>query len=103
MIARIWHGWAPPATADDYQRHYQTDVAEHLHEVDGFLGARLLRRVEGAEVRFTSIAYFTGMDAIRAFAGADPEHAVLEEAARRALTRWDDRVTHHEVAVDVTT
>jgi len=23
MIARIWRGWAPLATADDYQRHYE--------------------------------------------------------------------------------
>jgi len=25
----------------------------------------------------------------------------VEDAARRALSRWDDRVSHHEVAVDV--
>ncbi len=24
MIARIWRGWAPLASADDYQRHYET-------------------------------------------------------------------------------
>jgi heme-degrading monooxygenase HmoA len=98
----MWRGWAPLATADDYQRHYQTDVAEHLRDVEGFLGARLLRRAEGVEVEFTSITYFTGMDAIKAFAGDDPEHAVLEEAARQALSHWDDRVTHHEVAADLT-
>jgi hypothetical protein len=41
------------------------------------------------------------MDDVRAFAGDDPERAVVEEAARRVLSRWDDRVTHHEVAVDL--
>ena len=41
------------------------------------------------------------MDDVRAFAGEDPERAVVEDAARRALTRWDERVTHHEVAVDL--
>jgi hypothetical protein len=30
MIARTWQGWAPSATADDYQRHYETEVTEHL-------------------------------------------------------------------------
>src|SRR6202043_3624832 len=44
MIARIWRGWAPTATADDYQRHYETEVGEHLGAVSGFHGARLLRR-----------------------------------------------------------
>ena len=32
MIARTWRGWAPAATAGDYQRHYETDVAEHLRQ-----------------------------------------------------------------------
>lgn len=101
MIARTWRGWAPKATADDYQRHYETDVAEHLRHVPGFRGARLLRRQDGDEVVFTSITFFTSMDDVRAFAGEDPEQAVVEETARRALSRWDDRVTHHEVAVDL--
>jgi heme-degrading monooxygenase HmoA len=101
MIARTWHGWAPVATADDYQRHYETEVAEHLRKTPGFRGARLLRHEEGDEVRFTSVTLFAGMDDVRAFAGADPEQAVVEEAARRVLTRWDDRVTHDVVAVDL--
>jgi heme-degrading monooxygenase HmoA len=103
VIARIWQGWAPAATADDYRRHYEDDVAVNLRGVDGFLGARLLSRVDGNEVMFTSITYFADMDAISAFAGEDPERAVLEDAARRALSRWDDRVSHHEVVVDLTT
>ena len=47
MIARTWRGWAPTATADAYQRHYATEVAEHLRNVPGFQGARLLRRADG--------------------------------------------------------
>jgi hypothetical protein len=44
MIARIWRGWAPQATADHYQRHYESEVSRHLQGVDGFRGARLLRK-----------------------------------------------------------
>ena len=99
MIARTWRGWATRATADDYQRHYATEVAEHLRQVPGFCGARLLRRHDGDEVMFTSVTFFTSMEDIRAFAGEDPEQAVIEETARRALTRWDERVTHHDVTV----
>lgn len=101
MIARVWRGWASPATAEDYQRHYESEVAEHLQQVAGFGGARLLRRQDGGEVMFTSITFFASMDDVRSFAGEDPELAVVEEAARRALTRWDDRVAHHEVTVDL--
>jgi heme-degrading monooxygenase HmoA len=101
MIARVWRGWAPPETAGDYRRHYETDVAAHLGKVDGFRGARLLSRPDGDEVLFTSITYFTSLDAVRAFAGEDHELAVLEDAARAALTHWDEHVTHHEVAVEL--
>jgi heme-degrading monooxygenase HmoA len=101
MIARTWRGWASTATADEYQQHYESDVAEHLRQVAGFAGARLLRHHDGDEVMFTSIVYFSSMDDVHAFAGADPGQAVIEDAARRALTRWDERVTHHEVAVDI--
>jgi heme-degrading monooxygenase HmoA len=101
MIARIWRGWAPQATAADYQRHYVAEVRDHLEAVGGFRGARLLRRDDGEEVMFTSITYFASIDAVRAFAGADYEQAVVEDAARQALSRWDDRVTHHDVTVDL--
>jgi heme-degrading monooxygenase HmoA len=101
MIARIWHGWAPQETAADYQHHYESEVNEHLRAVSGFRGARLLRRDDGQEVMFTSITYFESLDAVRGFAGADYERAVVEDAARRALSHWDDRVTHHDVAADL--
>jgi len=97
VIARIWRGWAPLATADDYQRHYETEVSEHLRTVSGFRGARLLRRDDGQEVMFTSVTFFADLDSIRAFAGDDCEQSVVEEAARQVLTRWDERVSHHEV------
>jgi heme-degrading monooxygenase HmoA len=80
LIARIWRGWAPHERAGDYQRHYEAEVREHLRAVSGFRGAQLLRRVEGGEVAFTSVTWFTDLDAVRGFAGADCERAVVEES-----------------------
>jgi heme-degrading monooxygenase HmoA len=101
MIARTWRGWASAATAEEYQRHYESEVSGQLRRVAGFRGARLLRRRDGDEVMFTSVVFFTDLDAVRGFAGDDLERAVVADVARRALTRWDEQVTHHEVAVDV--
>jgi hypothetical protein len=101
MIVRIWRGWAPQATAGDYQRHYETEVIMHLQCVDGFRGARLLRQDDGPEVMFTSLTFFTGIDAVRGFAGEDYQQAAVEDAARQALSRWDEQVSHHHVAIDV--
>jgi heme-degrading monooxygenase HmoA len=97
VIARIWRGWASQATADDYQRHYETEVRQHLRAVSGFRGARLLRQEDGRQVMFTSITFFTSLDAVRGFAGDDYEQAIVEDAARQALDRWDERVSHREV------
>jgi heme-degrading monooxygenase HmoA len=101
VIARIWRGWAPLATADDYQRHYRAEVTEHLRAVSGFRGARLLRQDQGQETLFTSITFFTSLDAVRGFAGDDYEQAVVEDTARQALSRWDEQVSHHEVAAEL--
>jgi heme-degrading monooxygenase HmoA len=97
----MWRGWAPQATADDYQRHYESEVSGHLRSVDGFRGGCLLRLDDGHEVMFTSITFFTSLAAVRGFAGDDYERAVVEPAGRRALSRWDERVSHHEVAIDL--
>ncbi len=101
MIARIWREWAPQGTADDYQRHYESEVSGHLRTVDGFRGGRLLRSQNGQEVMFTSIMFVTTLDAVRGFAEEQYEQAVVAGATRRALSRRDERVSHHEVAVDV--
>ena len=34
------------------------------------------------------------------FAGENYSRAVVENATRRVLTRWDEQVAHHDVAVD---
>ncbi len=47
------------------------------------------------------MTWFTDRAAVRDFAGDDYDRAVVEQAARAALTRWDERVSHHEVAVHV--
>lgn len=101
MIARIWRGWASAETAGDYEQHYRSEVAEHLRQANGFCGARLLRGDHGGEVLFTSITYFTDIDAVRSFAGDNYEFAVVEEVARQALDRWDEKVVHHDVVVEL--
>jgi acyl dehydratase len=50
---------------------------------------------------FTSITWFTDPEAVRDFARDDDEQAVVEDAARAALSRWGERVSHHEAAVRV--
>jgi heme-degrading monooxygenase HmoA len=98
VITRVWRGWASGEGADRYQHHYETAVLPELRAIPGFRGARLLRREQDGTVEFVSLTDFDDLDAVRAFAGPDPDVAVVAAEARAALTRFEDRVTHHEVA-----
>ena len=92
----MWRGWAPQATADDYQRHYESEVSGHLRSVDGFRGARLLRLDDGHEVMFTSITFFTSLAVVRGFAGDDYERAVVEPGSQALEPAAHRRLVHAE-------
>jgi hypothetical protein len=51
------------------------------------------------EIEFLVLTVWESMDSIRAFAGDNPERAVVEPEARAALVRFDDTVHHYEVLV----
>jgi len=94
MIARLWRGVAGSAAgADAYQRHVTTRVLPSLSALAGHCGARVLRRDE----EFLVVTFWESMDAVREFAGADPERAVVEPEARAVLREYDERVSHYEV------
>jgi heme-degrading monooxygenase HmoA len=101
MIGRMWPGWARSQDADRYDAHYRGEVTSTLTQVPGFRGARLLRRTVGEETEFVSLTFFDDLDAVRAFAGDDYERAVVADAAREVLTRFDARVAHYEIPVEV--
>jgi heme-degrading monooxygenase HmoA len=102
MIGRMWRGWARSQDdADRYDAHYRHEVMSSLTQVPGFRGARLLRRTVGEETEFVSLTFFEDLDAVRAFAGPDYERAVVADAAREVLARFDAQVAHYEVAVEL--
>jgi heme-degrading monooxygenase HmoA len=100
VIARLWRGWTRSAEADRYERHYRDEVLPGLWRLPGFRGARLLRRTDGEETGFVSLTFFDDLDAIRAFAGADHETAIVAAEAREVLVRFDRRVSHYDTAVE---
>jgi heme-degrading monooxygenase HmoA len=96
----MWRGWARSDQADRYEQHYRAEVVATLGQVPGFRGARLLRRRLGEETEFVSLTLFDDLEAVRGFAGPDYETAVVAEAARKVLIRFDERVSHYETAVE---
>jgi heme-degrading monooxygenase HmoA len=100
MIARLWRGVAVAGNADAYQRHATNTVFPALGDIPGHRGAYLLKRETGGRTEFLAVTLWDSIDAVRSFAGADPETAIVEPEARAVLVEFDDFVRHYEVAHD---
>ncbi len=85
--------------ADTYEALLRSEVFEGIQNRDiaGFLGIDLLRRDQANEVEFVTIMWFESLDAVRTFAGADYEVAVVPPAARAVLSHFDARSAHYQV------
>jgi antibiotic biosynthesis monooxygenase (ABM) superfamily enzyme len=95
----MWHGWTAHGDADAYERLLRSEVFVRIAErkIPGFRGIELLRRQDGPLVEFVTLMRFDTLDAVRAFAGADYEAAVVPPAAQALLRRFDARSAHYEV------
>jgi hypothetical protein len=98
-ILRLWRGRATAAKAGDYARHATETVFPEIQRLPGHRGAYLLRRSVGNGIEFLVLTLWSSMDAVRKFAGPDPEKAVVEPAARAALSDFEETVAHYEVVV----
>lgn len=97
MILREWRGRVEHDRHGDYPMHFQTRVVPELRNFPGFVAADLIQRDLGDMIEFTVLTKWQSMDSIRAFSGDNPEKAVVEPGAIRALKEYDERVSHHEV------
>jgi heme-degrading monooxygenase HmoA len=97
MVARIWHGYTLPGNADAYEAMLKPELLPGISKVKGFMGSYFLRRDNGSEIEFITIMLWESIDAIRAYAGAHFETAVVPEERREYLLRYDERSTHYEV------
>ena len=97
MIIREWRARAPLSLAHAYPQHFHARVLPELSHVPGFRGAWLTQRRVGESMEFLVLTRWDSMEAIRGFAGADAEKAVVEPAAQAVLSSFDSHVRHYEV------
>ena len=98
-ILRHWSARATEAQLPKYLEHFSKSVLPELRRIPGYLGANVsVRRTDGeAEIFVETI--WRSLEAIRAFAGADLEAAVVAPEAAALLKDFDRRVRHTEVAI----
>ncbi len=96
-VLRHWTGRVRAEEAVDYANYVRrTGVAAH-RATAGNLGSMELVRVEQAEAEVVVVSLWESLDAIRAFAGDDPETAVFCAEDERYLVSADQRVKHYDV------
>ena len=97
MVARVWRGYTTPENADAYEALLKPELLPGLGAKRGFRGSYLLRRTRGSEVEFITIILWDSLDDIRAIAGDNYEAAVIPDARKRVLARWDETAAHYDV------
>jgi heme-degrading monooxygenase HmoA len=65
-------------------------------QLPGFRGLFLLRRAGRNEGEYQVLTLWDSMEAVRGFAGATPDRAVVEPEAQAALVRYTE-VRHYEL------
>ncbi|MBI1873105.1 MAG: antibiotic biosynthesis monooxygenase [Acidobacteria bacterium] len=100
MIARVWSAQTTKELAPAYAEHVREHVLPTVRDLEGYAGAMLMNRPDASgAVEVIVITIWQSLDAIRGFAGADLESAVVSDEAKPLLTRFDRRVRHYELAL----
>ena len=97
MIARIWHGTTKATDYEAYTTFMKEVAIPDYQQIAGLVKLSFHRRIEGDIAHFTLITYWTDLEAIRQFAGADYEVAKYYPRDRDYLLEFERTVRHFEV------
>jgi len=105
VIARVWRGTVRRGDAAEYADYIRETGFGAYGETEGNRGAWLLQRDferEGEQLtEFVTYSLWGSWEAIKAFAGEDPEVAVLYAEDERFLVEGGDGAVHFEVIDEV--
>jgi heme-degrading monooxygenase HmoA len=106
LVVRSWRGVTRTADADAYDDYLHATGYREYAATPGNLGVLALRRplqatggvAEEPRTEWLLLTLWESMDAVRRFAGAEPERAVFYPEDERFLVDRDLTVHHWEIA-----
>jgi len=98
-ILRHWSARTTEAQLSKYLEHFSKNVLPELRRVEGFLVSTVSVRHAANEAEILVETTWRSLEAIRGFAGADLEAAVVGAEAAALLTDYDRRVRHSQIAL----
>jgi|GEM_PF-244450 heme-degrading monooxygenase HmoA len=97
LVARLWHGRTLTAKADAYEKYLDETGVKKILATDGNHGVEVLRHADGPKTDFIVISYWESLDAVKRFAGADYQKAVIMPRDAEFLIEVEPGVVHYEV------
>lgn len=97
MIVRSWHGIVPIKKARGFQDYLIKSGLAEVKAVPGNLGAYIHRQSQDEYEHFFMVSYWIDMEAIKAFAGDNPNIAVTYPEDDKYDLVSDPLVLHHTV------
>ena len=101
MIARIWRGITLAEKADAYIDHLNQTGIKDYALIPGNRGVSVLRRPQGEHSEIVVISLWDSMDAVRAFAGENPERSVYYPTDEDYLLEMEPLVRLYEVVEQI--
>jgi len=102
MIARTWHGRVLTEKADSYMNYLKRTGLSDFRSTQGNMGVYVLRRDEGGITHFQVMTLWSSMDAIKSFAGGDPDRARYYPQDDEYLLEREPLTQHYDVLMAVT-
>jgi heme-degrading monooxygenase HmoA len=72
-IGRMWHGRVPDSKAAEYYNYLNREGIDRIEKIPGNLGADVMTSAHDGVTEFLVISYWSSLDEIKAYAGADVE------------------------------
>jgi len=101
VIARVWRGAVAAGRGDAYAAYLDATGVRDCRATPGNRGVYVLRRNVSDRTEFVFISLWESQDAIRRFAGDDPERARYYPEDRDYLLHLEPTVTHYAVAASL--
>jgi heme-degrading monooxygenase HmoA len=101
MIARVWRGITPRDKADAYLAYLEETGLKDYAATPGNRGVTVLRREQGEHCEIMLVSLWDSMDAVRAFAGENPDKSVYYPEDESYLLDMEPLVRHYDVAEQI--
>jgi heme-degrading monooxygenase HmoA len=98
VISRQWVGVAKPSHAKSYIDHLHGETFPTLANIRGFVSASILQRTVQAGEEFLIVTVWESIEAIKRFAGENPEVAVVPAAVQAMMLEYEKFVRHYSIA-----